>query len=101
MATVVLAKELGRNLTTRNSLRSLFEKAAKSEDETLVVDFKNIEFISRSCADEYLKLKESLLHDKKIIEQNKSKDLEQMFSIVQQSRTMHLEQFKPTPVFSM
>ena len=52
----------------------------KSQRDDIVIDFKNIKFISRSCVAEYLKLKEET--DKNLIEMHMSDEIKSMFSLV-------------------
>lgn len=80
MKRVVLSKEIGTNVITRNTLDRFFSKIKKYKSKEIVIDFSNINFISRSGADEYLKLKNSVR--KKIKEVNQSEDVKAMFGVV-------------------
>ncbi|HJX50085.1 hypothetical protein A3K73_01030 [Candidatus Pacearchaeota archaeon RBG_13_36_9] len=76
-----LIKKFGENLLTRNSLASYFNEAINNaKEEEVVINFKGIKFISRSCAAEYIKLKEE--SNKKIIEKNMSKEVKAMFNVI-------------------
>lgn len=80
MKKIELFKELGSNVVTRNSLDSLFSKIKKYKSKEIVVDFNKVDFISRSGADEFLKLKSST---KKIIKEiNMSDEVRDMFKVV-------------------
>lgn len=79
---ILLKKDFGENILTRNSVASFFsEKIDSLDDEEIVIDFKNIKFISRSSAAEYLKLREE--SSKKLIEQNMSDEVKSMFKLVE------------------
>ncbi len=51
------------------------------KSKEIIMDFKKVEFISRSCADEYLKQKK--VSKKKILEANMSFEVCSMFKNVQ------------------
>lgn len=76
------------NVLTRKTISDLFSKINKFKDNKIVIDFKDIKFISRSCADEYVKQKN--MSKKKITELNQSKDIKKMFSIVTKTQE-HIE----------
>ncbi len=79
---IYLNKVIGENILTRNSIASLFErKINRSKKEEIIIDFKNVKFMSRSGAAEYLKLREE--SDKRIIERNMSDEIKSMFSLVE------------------
>lgn len=78
---VLLSSEFGNNIFTRNTISSFFEKINKLKDKEIVLDFSSIDFISRSCADEYIKKKQD--SKKKIVEVNMSKEVCSMFNVVQ------------------
>ena len=78
---ISLHKDFGENLITRNSLISFFlGKVKKQKDDEVILDFKNIKFISRSCAAEYIKLREKSTKD--ISEVNMSSDVKSMFKVI-------------------
>ena len=77
---ILLSQEFGSNIFTRNTISAFFEKVNKMKEEEIVLDFNDIEFISRSCADEYLKQKEE--SNKKIIERNMLDEVCHMFNAV-------------------
>ncbi len=76
-----LSEEFGSNIVTRNSISSFFERINKIKKSKIVIDFSRVRFISRSCADEYLKQKEK--SNKEIIERNMSDEVCKMFNLVQ------------------
>lgn len=78
---ILLSQEFGNNIFTRKTISAFFEKINSQKEAEIVLDFKGVDFISRSCADEYLKQKEE--SNKKIIERNMSKEVCSMFNAVQ------------------
>jgi hypothetical protein len=76
----LLSQEFGNNIFTRKTISSFFDKVNNIKSKEIEIDFKDIEFISRSCADEYIKQKEK--SNKKIVEANMSKDICNMFLAV-------------------
>ncbi len=80
MKKVLLAKEFGNNIFTRSSISEFFKKLKKLKNSEILIDFKNVEFISRSCADEYIKQKNAI--KKKLVEVNMSKNVYSMFDTV-------------------
>jgi len=76
----VILSEFGNNIFTRNTISAFFEKINSKKEAEIVLDFKGVEFISRSCADEYLKQKEK--SKKKVVEANMSKEVCSMFNAV-------------------
>ena len=81
MKKVLLSNEFGSNIFTRNTISSFFEKINSINNKEIELDFSSIDFISRSCADEYLKRKQ--VSKKKIVEANMSKEVCSMFNAVQ------------------
>lgn len=77
---ISLFEVFGNNIVTRNSISSFFEEINSLKDDNITLDFKKITFISRSCADEYLKQRKS--SKKKIVEANMSERICNMFSLV-------------------
>jgi len=80
MKKIILSKEIGTNVVTRTSLDTLFSKLKKYKSKEIVVDFSKITFISRSGADEYIKLKKSIR--KNIKEVNQSEEVKSMFAVI-------------------
>lgn len=74
---IILADDFDKNIFTRSSIIYFFKMINSLKEEVLTLDFLKIDFISRSCADEYLKQKEKI--NKKITERNVSVDVSAMF----------------------
>ncbi len=53
-------KEFGNNIFTRSKISSFFNEINDLKKYKIVINFKDIGFISRSSADEYLNLKSKL-----------------------------------------
>jgi len=77
---ISLFEVFNNNIVTRNSMSSFFEDLNSLENTKIVLDFENISFISRSCADEYLKQRRA--SKKKIVEVNMSENVCEMFKLV-------------------
>ena len=77
---MLLSQEFGNNIFTRNTISAFFEEINRMKEAEIILSFKDIKFISRSCADEYLKQKED--SEKNIIERNMSKEVCSMFNAV-------------------
>ncbi len=77
---ISLAHEFGDNIFTRSTISNFFKKLNSLKNKEITLDFKGIKFISRSCADEYLKQKKE--SPKKIIEVSMSEDICNMFKNV-------------------
>ena len=74
----------------------LFERINNIKKSDIFIDFKDIGFISRSSAAEYLKLREG--SDKRIIEKNMSEEVKSMFRLVEkQFRKVNFIFTKETP----
>ena len=80
MKQIKLVNIFGSNIVTRNSLDSLFSKIKKYKSKEIEIDFDKIDFISRSSADEYLKLKD--VTRKIIKEVNMTDKVKDMFNVV-------------------
>ncbi len=80
--TVYLSNNFGNQIITRNSIRLFLDLLSNASNKELILDFKDISFISRSCADEYIKWKLSLSGKKNIIEINMSNEVRMMFKLV-------------------
>lgn len=78
---IFLSDYFGKNIFTRNSMSSFFDQINKIEDQKIVLNFKNMGFISRSCADEYLKQKANTR--KEITETDVSQEISAMLNAVQ------------------
>ena len=77
---IILADDFGKNIFTRSSITHFFKMINSLNKKMLVLDFAKVDFISRSCADEYLKQKEKT--NKQIIERNMSLEVSAMFENV-------------------
>jgi len=77
---ISLFEVFGNNIITRNSMSSFFEEINSLNMDKIILDFKKITFISRSCADEYLKQRKA--SKKKIVDANMSENICEMFSLV-------------------
>ncbi len=77
---ILLTHEFGNNIFTRSSISDFFRKLNSLKNKEIILDFDKVEFISRSCADEYLKQKK--LSTKKIVEANMSNEVYNMFKNV-------------------
>ncbi len=80
MKIIKISEEVSNYLITRTDLKNLFDNIDRLSDEEIIIDFKDVSFISRSCADEYLKLKNKI--NKKIDESNLMSDVRIMFEVV-------------------
>jgi len=78
---LLLSEHFGNKIFTRNIISNFFHELSKLKEDLIVFDFKDIDFISRSCADEYLKLKEKF--PKKLVEENMSNAVCSMFKLVE------------------
>lgn len=87
---IQLEKMYSANIITRRTISELYAKINKLKEKKIIFDFKNIEFMSRSCTDEYIKQKNK--SPKKITEINQTKDIQKMFSIVQKTQNHTSEQ---------
>ena len=80
MIRLKLSEVFGNNIFTRRTISNFFEELNKRHDKEMELDFSGIDFISRSCVDEYIKQKEKT--KKKLVEVNISKDVCSMFNVV-------------------
>ena len=79
METIQLYDMFGKVIMTRNAITDLFSSVAHI-NETIVFDFKNIEFISRSAAHEYIRQKSDC--NLEIKETQMSQNVKAMFLLV-------------------
>jgi len=75
-----LSEHFGNKIFTRSVISDFFNKLKNFKEKKIALDFSKIDFISRSCADEYLKLKEKI--SKTLIEENMSNEVHSMFELV-------------------
>lgn len=78
---LLLSERFGNKIFTRSTISDFFDELNNMKEDKIMLDFKDIDFISRSCADEYLKLKEKF--SKNIIEENMSDAVCSMFKLVE------------------
>lgn len=84
-AIVSVRDELGRLLMIRSSVSPLFRKISRLRAARVVVDFSNVEFMSRSFADEYLQAK--TVNEKSIEERHMPEEVARMLRLVSNQRT--------------
>jgi len=77
---ILLSERFGNNIFTRRTISAFFEEINNLKEAEIKIDFSGVKFISRSCADEYIKQKE--VSRKKIVEVNMSKDVCSMFNVI-------------------
>lgn len=83
MKKIKIAIEIGRDIRTRSFFRRDIEQLIGHKKDDIVLDFQNVEFISRSVADEIC----NLLQDYPSIKvDGMSGDVEKMYKIVQDGR---------------
>ena len=75
-----IKKHLGKFIVTRNSIIDLFSDINSLQEKFIILDFKNVDFISRSAADEYIRNK--MILKKSIKEINISINVLAMFYLV-------------------
>jgi len=77
---ISLFDNLGENVFTRTTMRDFLSKVSKTKDKKIAIDFRKVKFVSRSCADEYIKF---LSNSKKEIESvNASPEVSMMMKVV-------------------
>lgn len=81
---VNIAKAVSPVLGIRLTATQFFKNFESKNDNKIEIDFKDVEFISRSFAHEYLKQKQ--ISSKKIQEINIPPNVKQMIEIVQRSK---------------
>ena len=75
-----LSEEYGEILSTRSTAREIFNRTNKFKLKKVELDFTNIEFISRSFCDEFLKQKEK--SNKEVECTNINQEVKDMLKIV-------------------
>lgn len=76
---IILEDEIGNDLGQRSKIEDLF-KNINPNITKVTMDFRNIEFIGRSFAQEYLNQKHFASF--KVIEENVPEDVQKMFDII-------------------
>ena len=82
MQKIFLSNSFSSQIITRNSIKLFLDRLSTASSKEIILDFKNISFISRSCADEYIKWKMIFNSKKKIIEVNMNKEVRMMFKLL-------------------
>jgi len=77
---ISLLEVFGNNIITRNSIFDFFTELEDLKENKIILDFKDITFISRSCADEYLK--QGKISSKAVVEANMSENVCKMFELI-------------------
>lgn len=88
---IVLAKLISPNLASRYNVDKLFDSINSLPVHTVYITFRDVETISRSFAQEYLKRVANT--DKKIIQENVPSQVEAMFEIVKSNKKKELFDF--------
>ena len=83
MAIIQLSKKIGNDLFLREAANQLFDFVEKHESISVTLDFSSVRTMSRSFAHQYLTRK--IKKTKKIVEVNKSQNVNQMFEYVTRS----------------
>lgn len=52
---ISLFERFGKFVVTRNAMSRFLDELSSASDKDLVLDFEGIEFVSRSCADEFIR----------------------------------------------
>mgnify|MGYP001561329916 CR=1 FL=1 len=84
---IKLSDYFGKMIITRNAVADFFSFLSQLSEKEIILDFKEIEFISRSCADEYIKRK--LMSNKQIKEINISHNIYSMFLLVVKQNSLN------------
>ena len=76
---IFLEKKIDRDLGSRNKIEKLF-KSIPQDTTKVIMNFKGVEFMGRSFAQEYLNRK----HDSsfEVVEVNMPEDVEKMFNFI-------------------
>ena len=81
---ITLSKAL-KNLSLRYNADLIFDSIDKSKEKEIVLDFSDINFMSRSFAQQYLLRKKK--SSKKVIEKNAPQVVTKMFDVVKKQKT--------------
>ena len=76
---IILEDEIGRDLGQRSKIEEIFTNISPNVTK-VIMDFKNIEFMGRSFAQEYLNQKHFASFE--VIEENVPEDAEKMFDMI-------------------
>jgi hypothetical protein len=80
---IKISEVLSKDLALRNNANILFKKLDSVKSDKIVLDFKNVESITRSFAHQYKENK--LKSDKLILEENVPLNISKMFVVVSRS----------------
>lgn len=80
---IMIQKTINSNLGMRSSAKNFFNQINKMSNNEFVINFTNVQFMSRSFAQEYVQQKKRT--DKFLKEVNLPKDVKVMFDIVTKS----------------
>ena len=76
---IILEDEIGRDLGQRSKIEEIFTNISPNVTK-VIMDFKNIEFMGRSFAQEYLNQKHFASFE--VIEENVPEDVDKMFDMI-------------------
>lgn len=96
--TIIIKESISDCLAIRSSVKQLFKNIESLPASAITIDFKDVQFMNRSFAHEYLIQKNHI--NKKILEINKSQNIVKMFSVVENS-SEEKEHIVGTPVISI
>lgn len=80
---IKISEVLSKDLALRNNANILFKKLDSVKSDKIILDFKNVESITRSFAHQYKENK--LKSDKLILEENVPLNISKMFVVVSRS----------------
>ncbi|MHA2238388.1 MAG: STAS-like domain-containing protein [Candidatus Hodarchaeales archaeon] len=83
--TIHLASNFSRNLAFRDTVKTLFNHINNSDLDEIIIDFQDVEFISRSFAHEILLNKRE--SKKKVILKNVAPRVQRMIDMVQSHKS--------------
>jgi CRISPR/Cas system CSM-associated protein Csm4 (group 5 of RAMP superfamily) len=84
MKKILLKKAISSHLFLRQTAVNFFKKINKLKDSEIIIDFKGIQFMSRSFAHEYLQ--QTAKSKKNIKELNVPTDIKKMLNYVQHAQ---------------
>ena len=83
MKKLSLFSYFNENVMIRNAMKKFLSDIEKSKEKSITLDFKDIKFVSRSCADEYLSFLDN--SNKEITIINISPDVARMINVVKEN----------------
>lgn len=89
IVTIKLSEAIGNQLVSREQADELFLLISKLKSNTIVLDFSEIEFVSRSFADQLFKQKEDFFENSScvFVFEHISSSIEKMLNTVKTSRS--------------